>query len=206
MLLKVLNISSSVKRSPSRTVEVTRVYFYAKRLQVHEELGFMIDVMFHCEHGHTPSQHLSPKLRRFHFAMIEFILRQRAQTLFEFCVVLFQFPDRFFNVDRRRVSVLHKTLSHGFKTPVTCCDSVGFDQKLGSEVFFSISANCSRTLGGSKILPQVSDLPFDGAVFAFQFFDHGLPLVAYRLLLIATASAASAIIAQPNANQSPCRV
>jgi hypothetical protein len=30
-------------------------------------------------------------------------------------------------------------------------------------------------LGGSKVLPQVADLVFEGGIFAFEFFDHKDP-------------------------------
>jgi hypothetical protein len=55
---------------------------------------------------------------------------------------------------------------------MTCCDFSGSAQKFGSETFFSSSASCERTLDGSKILPQVVDLVFEGGEFAFEFFNH----------------------------------
>jgi hypothetical protein len=55
---------------------------------------------------------------------------------------------------------------------MTSCDCSGFDQKLGSDVFFSISASWERSLAASKIAPQLAGLVFHGDVFAFEFFDH----------------------------------
>jgi hypothetical protein len=56
---------------------------------------------------------------------------------------------------------------------MVCCEVSEFDQKFGSAIFFSMSANCWRRRGASKILPQLGDLLQERSEFAFEFFDHG---------------------------------
>src|SRR5271169_2640297 len=73
---------------------------------------------------------------------------------------------------RSRSASVASASSSRLRCRITCSDCSGFAQKLGSKVFFSSSASCSRTPGASKVLPKVVDLGFDGGVFAFEFFDH----------------------------------
>src|SRR5213075_2163403 len=57
--------------------------------------------------------------------------------------------------------------SSRLRSRITDCDCCGSDHRFGSATFFSISANCARSLVGSKIAPQISDLLPYGSVFAF---------------------------------------
>jgi hypothetical protein len=58
---------------------------------------------------------------------------------------------------------------------MTCWDFPGFDHRLGSAAFFSISVNCWRSLPASKILPEVVDFGLEARILLFEFVEHGLP-------------------------------
>src|SRR5690348_2896646 len=75
-------------------------------------------------------------------------------------------------VRRERSVSFASAASIRLRSRIVCCESSWFDQKLGSEAFFSTSASCSRSRGASKILPQIVGLRADARVFAFEFFNH----------------------------------
>src|SRR5437773_12398818 len=97
---------------------------------------------------------------------------------------------------RARSDSVASTFSRRLRSRITFCDSWGFDQRLGSDAFFSTSASWERSRSASKILPEVAHLLLQRGVFLFQFFDHN-----YRTVLAGvrsrTESAPSEIIAQP---------
>src|SRR3954466_16123446 len=69
----------------------------------------------------------------------------------------------------RSVSVASRSSSR-LRPRITVCDCCGSDHRFGSATFFSTSASCARSLGASKIAPQVGDLLPHGSVLAFEFF------------------------------------
>src|SRR3954465_13528754 len=69
----------------------------------------------------------------------------------------------------KSVSVASRSSSR-FRSRITVCDCCGSDHRLGSATFFSTSASCARSLGASKIAPQVGDLLPHGSVLAFELF------------------------------------
>src|SRR4051794_39142007 len=70
----------------------------------------------------------------------------------------------------RSVSVASRSSSR-LRSRITVCDCCGSDHRLGSATFFSTSASCARSLGASKIAPQVGDLLPHGSVLAFELFN-----------------------------------
>src|SRR5436305_36539 len=70
----------------------------------------------------------------------------------------------------RSISVASKSSSR-LRSRITVCDCCGSDHRFGSATFFSTSMSWVRSLGASKIAPQVGDLLPHGSVLAFKFFD-----------------------------------
>src|SRR5579863_214813 len=82
---------------------------------------------------------------------------------------------------RMRLASLPNISSRRFFSRMTCCDFWGFDQRLGSEACFSISANRGRRLPASKILPKFANFVFQGRIFFFKLFDHDVVLFEIAL-------------------------
>src|SRR4051812_18972468 len=101
--------------------------------------------------------------------------------------------------------------SRRLRSRITDCESSGLPQKFGSAIFFSVWASCWRLPGASKILPEIVNLLPQREKFALEFFDelagdaHTYRSTAARKLS-RRMMAAREIIAQAQANQSPCRV
>src|SRR5438270_14063892 len=72
---------------------------------------------------------------------------------------------------RSRSASVASVSSSRLRSRMTDCDCCGSDHRFGSETFFSTSANCARSLGASKIAPQLGDLLPHGSVLAFELFD-----------------------------------
>src|SRR5256885_2217333 len=104
----------------------------------------------------------------------------------------------------KSASVLSKC-SRRFFSRITCLERCGSDPRFRSADCFSISASCGRSLFPSKILPEFAHLLAERSVFLLELLIHWEPL-AFLEKVKRVSSAPAEIIAQSQANQSPCRV
>src|SRR5579863_6725492 len=110
---------------------------------------------------------------------------------------------------RARSASVASRCSRRFFSRITCFERCGSDHRFGSADCFSISASRGRSLSASKILPEFMHLLAQCPVLLLELLIHEdasafLPALGWSAKRVSSAPAE--IIAQSQANQSPCPV